>query len=63
MTTTQMDDSAEAWVCMRGEMPAVLMVLKSRSVRSGTAEVPVPSTVSRATLLMEVMPLMGEPES
>ena len=49
------------WVCMRGEMPAVRMVAKSRSVRSGTAEVPVPSTVRRATLLIEVMPLMGEP--
>mmetsp|Transcript_627 Transcript_627/g.1457 ORF Transcript_627/g.1457 Transcript_627/m.1457 type:complete len:210 (-) Transcript_627:1211-1840(-) len=63
LTTMQMDDSAEAWVCMSGEMPAVRMVAKSRSVRSGTAEVPVPSTVRRATLLIEVMPLMGEPAS
>mmetsp|Transcript_1822 Transcript_1822/g.4466 ORF Transcript_1822/g.4466 Transcript_1822/m.4466 type:complete len:244 (-) Transcript_1822:738-1469(-) len=61
-TTMQMLDSAEACVCMRGEMPAPLSVLKRRSVRSGTAEVPVPSIVSSATLLMEVMPLMGEEE-
>mmetsp|Transcript_25736 Transcript_25736/g.60074 ORF Transcript_25736/g.60074 Transcript_25736/m.60074 type:complete len:244 (+) Transcript_25736:1101-1832(+) len=62
-TTMQMDDSADACVCNTVATPACRSAAKRRSTRSGTLDVPVPSTVSSATLLIEVIPLMGDSAS
>ena len=59
-TTRQTDESADACVTMTTCTSYLCSAPKMRDARSGTADVPVPSTVTMATLSTEVMPRMGD---
>mmetsp|Transcript_19002 Transcript_19002/g.48629 ORF Transcript_19002/g.48629 Transcript_19002/m.48629 type:complete len:226 (-) Transcript_19002:1217-1894(-) len=59
-TTMQIDESADACVTITSCTLAFASEVKRRPARSGTAEVPVPSTLRMHTLSTDVIPRIGD---